>query len=103
MPKRKAYDTTRREFYRLRQFEEVERRVALEEAKHVGAYFGKSRMDVGMLLEDNEFEKWKVWAKVEKDAQAARDNREIETFGNEDEEAEAEVTAGAEGTGNAAT
>ena len=56
--KRKAYDLVRREFYRLRQEEEVERRVTLEEAKHVGAYFGKTRMDIGMQLEDLEYERW---------------------------------------------
>lgn len=62
MGRQKAYDVTRREFYRLRQEEEIEKRVALEEARYVGAYFGKSRLEVGMLLEDSEYENWKVWA-----------------------------------------
>lgn len=62
MSRNKAYDVVRREFYRLRQEEEIEKRLALEEAKYVGAYFGKSRLDVGMLLEDHEYENWKVWA-----------------------------------------
>ncbi|KAF4119517.1 small subunit ribosomal protein S23 [Geosmithia morbida] len=62
MSRQQAYDVTRREFYRLRQEEEVEKRIAKEEAQHVGAYFGKSRLEVGMLLEDSEYENWKVWA-----------------------------------------
>lgn len=53
---RKAYDTTRREFYRLRQAEEIEKRISVEEARHVGAYFGKTRIDVSHDLEDREFE-----------------------------------------------
>ena len=60
--KDEAYDTVRREFYALRQQEEVERRIAKEEAQMVGAYFGKSFLQVGMQLEDQQFEKWKKWA-----------------------------------------
>ncbi|KAK2592611.1 mitochondrial ribosomal small subunit component [Conoideocrella luteorostrata] len=92
MSKRKAYDTARREFYRLRHEEEVEKRVTLEEAKHVGAYFGKSRLDVGMQLEDQEFENWKTWAGKQTANREARSNSEIETFGAE-EDAEATPTA----------
>ncbi|KAH0598207.1 hypothetical protein MHUMG1_03501 [Metarhizium humberi] len=88
MSKRKAYDTARKEFYRLRQEEEIEKRVAVEEAKHVGAYFGKSRLDVGLQLEDQEFENWKIWAGKETANRAARSNSEIETFGVEDSEEE---------------
>lgn len=68
MSQSKAYDTARREFYKLRQAEQIERRVAQEEARHVGAYFGKTRSEVGMLLEDHEFENWKVWAGKETEA-----------------------------------
>ena len=57
-----AYDRVRKEFYRLRQEEEVERRIAQEEARMVGAYFGKTRIQIGMQLEDEQFEKWKAWA-----------------------------------------
>ncbi|KAG5943920.1 hypothetical protein E4U53_006981 [Claviceps sorghi] len=88
MSKRKAYDTARREFYRLRQEEEIEKRVAIEEAKHVGAYFGKSRLDVGMQLEDQEFENWKIWAGKQTANREARSNSEIETFGMEEEQDE---------------
>lgn len=58
----RAYDQVRREFYRLRQEEQIERRIAEEEARYVGAYFGKTRNEIGMQLEDNEFENWKIWA-----------------------------------------
>ncbi|KHN95497.1 37S ribosomal protein S25 [Metarhizium album ARSEF 1941] len=95
MSKRKAYDTARKEFYRLRQEEEIEQRIAVEEAKHVGAYFGKTRLDVGVQLEDHEFENWKVWAGKETANRAARSNSEIETFGAETNEEELDEVAAA--------
>jgi small subunit ribosomal protein S23 len=57
-----AYDVTRKEFYRLRHEEDVERRVAIEEARMVGGYFGKTYLQIGMELEDKEHERWKKWA-----------------------------------------
>ncbi|KAF7551992.1 hypothetical protein G7Z17_g4632 [Cylindrodendrum hubeiense] len=92
MTKRNAYDVTRREFYRIRQEEQIEKRVAVEEARHVGAYFGKSRIDVAHHLEDREFENWKVWAGKETERQEALRNSEVEGFGAEEE---AEVDADA--------
>ncbi|KAI8724488.1 37S ribosomal protein S25, mitochondrial [Fusarium sp. LHS14.1] len=86
MTERKAYDVTRREFYRLRQAEEIEKRVSVEEARHVGAYFGKTRIDVSHGLEDREFENWKLWAGKETERTEARRNSEIESFGLEEEE-----------------
>ncbi|KAG6040754.1 hypothetical protein E4U41_007194 [Claviceps citrina] len=86
MSRDKAYDTARREFYRLRQEEEIEKRVAVEEAKYVGGYFGKTRLDVGMQLEDQEFENWKVWAGKQTEEREARSNSEIQTFDAEIEE-----------------
>ncbi|KAM0220644.1 hypothetical protein ACHAPA_003934 [Fusarium lateritium] len=97
--KRKAYDVTRREFYRLRQEEEIEKRVAVEEARHVGAYFGRTRVDVAHTLEDREFENWKIWAGKETEKQESNRNSEIEDFGLEEAEAvseEAEPEAKAE-------
>ncbi len=64
----KAYDTARKEFYALRHEEEVERRVAREEALWVGAYFGKGALEVGMELEDKTYESWKAWATKEAEA-----------------------------------
>lgn len=60
-----AYDQARKEFYDLRLQEDVERRVAKEEAMSTGAYFGKSVLDIGMELEDQEYERWKEWATKE--------------------------------------
>ncbi len=57
-----AYDQARKEFYELRLQEDVERRVAKEEAEATGAYFGKSMLEIGMELEDKVFEEWKEWA-----------------------------------------
>lgn len=58
-----AYDTARREFYHQRFREDVERKVAKEEALHMGAYFGKSTITWGMELEDRKFYGFKQWAK----------------------------------------
>ncbi len=60
-----AYDQARKEFYELRLQEDVERRVAKEEAQATGAYFGKSMLEIGMELEDKVFEEWKEWATTE--------------------------------------
>ncbi|KAF2692133.1 mitochondrial ribosomal protein [Lentithecium fluviatile CBS 122367] len=57
-----AYDVARREFYKHRHLEDIRRRVAKEEALHVGAYFGKGPLEVGMELEDRTWENWKSWA-----------------------------------------
>ena len=60
-----AYDKARKEFYDLRLQEDVERRVAKEEAMSTGAYFGRSALAIGMELEDKEYERWKEWATKE--------------------------------------
>ena len=60
-----AYDQARKEFYELRLQEDVERRVAEEEAQATGAYFGKSTLEIGMELEDKVFEEWREWASAE--------------------------------------
>ena len=60
-----AYDIARREFYRLRLQEDIERRVAAEEAEATGANFGPSYLDLGMELENQQFDKWKAWARNE--------------------------------------
>jgi small subunit ribosomal protein S23 len=62
MTKTRAYDQARHEFYEARLQEDVERQVAKEEAMATGAYFGKSMLEVGMELEDKEYERWKKWA-----------------------------------------
>lgn len=61
----KAYDQARKEFYETRLQQDIERRVAKEEAMATGAYFGKSVLQIGMALEDKIFEEWKAWATEE--------------------------------------
>lgn len=62
MTRSRAYDESRKKFYKLRHFEDVERRIAKEEALHSGAYFGLGPNAVSEKLENAKFEKWKVWA-----------------------------------------
>lgn len=65
MTKSAAYDIARREFYKIRLREDIERRVAVEEAQATGANFGPSYLEIGMQLENEQYEKWKAWAKTE--------------------------------------
>ena len=65
MTKSAAYDIARREFYRLRLKEDIERRVAAEEAEATGANFGPSYLEIGMQLENEQHERWKAWARTE--------------------------------------
>jgi small subunit ribosomal protein S23 len=65
MSKDQAYDQARKEFYKLRQREETEKRIAVEEARMVGAYFGKSLLRVGLELESKAYDRWKAWADEE--------------------------------------
>ncbi|CAJ2511255.1 Uu.00g068800.m01.CDS01 [Anthostomella pinea] len=83
-----AYDIVRKEFYKLRQEEEVQRRIAKEEAQHMGAYFGKSALQVGMELEDQQYEYWKKWAGKQIDAVRAEQNAAYTSFGNEEADAD---------------
>ncbi|TKA51266.1 hypothetical protein B0A49_12147 [Cryomyces minteri] len=62
MTRARAYDIARKEFYAIRHEDEIARRVAHEEALSTGAYFGKSAVEVGMQLEDQQYEAWKEWA-----------------------------------------
>lgn len=60
-----AYDKARREFYAIRMEEDIERRIAKEEALHVGAYFGKGALEVSFELEQKQMDKWKEDAAAE--------------------------------------
>ncbi len=62
LSKQRAYDRARKEFYKLRQQEEIQRRIAVEEARMYGAYFGKTNLQVATVIEDRMYEKWKKWA-----------------------------------------
>lgn len=57
-----AYDLARKEFYAARHRQDIERRVAREEACFTGAEFGPSALDVGNALEDQKYEEWRAWA-----------------------------------------
>ncbi|KAI1210714.1 mitochondrial ribosomal protein [Annulohypoxylon truncatum] len=83
--KEQAYDKARHEFYALRQEEDVERRIAKEEAQMVGAYFGKSFLKVGVDLEDEQFEKWKKWATKQIESVQAERDAAYTSFGVEEE------------------
>jgi len=67
-----AYDIARKEFYKLRLQEDIERRVAAEEAEYTGAYFGKSLTEVGMELENQEFDRWLKWSEMETETREQR-------------------------------
>lgn len=86
--KEQAYDIVRREFYALRQEEEVERRIAKEEAHMVGAYFGKSFMQVGIQLEDEQYEKWKKWATKQIESVRSEQNSAYTSFGTDEANAD---------------
>jgi len=86
MTKAKAYDQARQEFYGLRLQDDVERRIAKEEALATGAYFGKSMLQIGMELEDQAFEHWKEWAKKEVRVEEHRRGAAYTGVGNESAE-----------------
>jgi small subunit ribosomal protein S23 len=94
MTSAKAYDQARQEFYAIRHQEDVERRVAKEEALATGAYFGKSMLEIGMELEDKTYESWKKWAQNEVeviDQQRSAQYTGIETI---EEDVDIEATEG---------
>ena len=72
LSKASAYDKARREFYAHRHLSEIRSRIAKEEAQHVGAYFGKGPLEIGMEVEDKSWEKWKQWAGIQIEAEQAK-------------------------------
>jgi small subunit ribosomal protein S23 len=58
-----AYDIARKEFYTLRRREELRDRVAAEEARHMGAKFGKSQMEISMGIENAMYNDWEKWSR----------------------------------------
>lgn len=93
MTSTKAYNIARGEFYALRHAEDVERRVAKEEALSTGAYFGKSTLEIGMMLEDQAYEEWKAWAMKEIEATERQKDSVYTSFGVPEEE-DTTTTAG---------
>lgn len=90
MSKEQAYDIARKELYDIRQQQDIERRVAQEEARMVGAYFGKSRLEVSMELENAVYEKWKKWAEGEAQKLQAERDSAYANFGTDDKTLEVE-------------
>lgn len=90
-----AYDKARKEFYFYRHREDVERRVAKEEALATGAYFGKGPIEIGMELENQQWEDWKAWAlkEIEKEKQKAEAAYSGTDSGEADLTAEEQETA----------
>jgi small subunit ribosomal protein S23 len=62
LTKEAAYDQARKEHYNDRHRQEIESRIAKEEALAMGAQFGASALEIGMQLESSEFDRWKTWA-----------------------------------------
>ena len=87
-----AYDKARKELYRSRHAREVESRIAREEARAYGAFFGKGPLEVGMELEDVQYAKWVEWAKAENMALAAQASNAY--TGDEAETSAAETMVG---------
>lgn len=59
----RAYDKARKEFYDVRQRQDIERQVAKEEAIHYGAYFDVGEIERSLKEEDKQFAAWKEFAK----------------------------------------
>ena len=58
-----SYDIARREFYSARQQEDIERRIAAEEARYLGASFAPDVVTWGMALEDAAYNDWEQWSR----------------------------------------
>ena len=58
-----AYDVARKEFYTLRRREERQNKIAAEEARHMGAQFGKSATQISMGIENGMYRDWERWSR----------------------------------------
>lgn len=67
-----AYDVARREFYTLRRQEEVKRRIAKEEAMHMGAEPEKGVLEWSVPIEDAMYKDWEDWSKQQVSEQISR-------------------------------
>jgi small subunit ribosomal protein S23 len=61
----RAYDIARKEFYDLRRQEDVQRRVAAEEARATGTVFGKDVLQWSMEVEDRQYDDWERWSRAQ--------------------------------------
>ncbi|KAG9777531.1 Small ribosomal subunit protein mS23 [Exophiala dermatitidis] len=67
-----AYDIARKEFYTLRRQEETRNRIAAEEARHMGAQFGKSAIQISMQIENQMYNDWERWSRQQVAEQTQR-------------------------------
>lgn len=89
-----AYDLARKEFYNLRMQEDVERRVAAEEALMVGSRFGKSYLELGIEMEEKALETWRDSATADILRRRQRSSFAVSEFVDEvEEQAAVEETA----------
>ena len=58
-----AYDIARKKFYDIRRKEDIQRRIAAEEAEATGAYFGPSALQLSMQIENKQYDDWEEWSK----------------------------------------
>lgn len=58
-----AYDKARREFYDIRRKEDIQRRIAAEEAEATGAQFGPSILQWSMQIENKQYDDWEDWSR----------------------------------------
>lgn len=58
-----AYDIARKEFYTLRRQEAIRRKVAKEEALHMGATPEKSILQWSMQIENKHYNEWEEWSR----------------------------------------
>ena len=86
-----AYDQARKEFYRLRHREELEERIAKEEATFVGAYFVGNKIDRALPIEDRQFNDWKQWADKESHRRANQEVSRSGIFGKDEDLVEPDV------------
>lgn len=80
-----AYDLARKEFYDLRMREDIERRVAAEEALYVGAKFGKSYLEIGIEMEEKALEGWRRSATADILRRRQRNSFTVSEFQGEEE------------------
>ncbi|KAK6535105.1 mitochondrial ribosomal small subunit component [Orbilia ellipsospora] len=92
LSKKSAYDIARKEFYKIRMRSDIERRIAAEEARSVGAYFGKSHIQVGLELEEHTLATWRTKA----ESAVARKQQKMEALtgpgGAEDDSVDEDAT-----------
>jgi small subunit ribosomal protein S23 len=83
-----AYDKARKEFYDIRRQEDIQRRIAAEEAENSGAYFGPSILQWSMQIENKQYDDWEEWSRksvveqMQRNAAFAGDTTNVENVEN---------------------